>query len=504
MGFEGDSVPAAAVARLEAIGDSVVFRTGEVSRIFVGDVPLAHYVERSGLRLASGLRDLISQLDLDAFTSAYKPGGRPPIHPRVLLGLIVYGIHLKQSSLRELELLAVRDVGAWLLCEGIQPDHSTIGKFIVRHEELLSDAFFVSATRRLAQKLGLTDGELAADGTVVQAATGLRSFAKKSVLEEEAEAARRDAEASGDVKLERQASRLENAAEVARKRAEKREEYGRSEPHVSRTEPEAVNQPCKDGLYRPAYKPSVLVHEARLILGQTVDPSSEVAALNPMLDQADSVGIRAVSLALDTGYFEPKVLQLAVTRDIDLICPPGRKTGAAEGPPLTKNGLFAKAAFKFDDEKDIYICPAGAPMTPGSWTVSRGLRYRAYGTRACKTCALKAQCTSSKHPRHISRVEGEELKEAMEMVLAQAQARRRYRRRAAIVEPIFAELKERQGLKRFRRRGPKGARVEFALHCLAFNLKRVAVVVVFAVVSIRLGDVVRAKATIAVTLRSIP
>jgi hypothetical protein len=42
-------------------------------------------------------------------------------------------------------------------------------------------------------------------------------------------------------------------------------------------------------------------------------------------------------------------------------------------------------------------------------------------------------------------------------------ARARYRRRQAIVEPCFAELGQRQGLKRFHRRGLKAVRAEFAL-----------------------------------------
>ena len=41
-----------------------------------------------------------------------------------------------------------------------------------------------------------------------------------------------------------------------------------------------------------------------------------------------------------------------------------------------------------------------------------------------------------------------------------------------VVEPVFAELRERQGLTRFRRRGLAGVRLEFALHCTAYNLKR--------------------------------
>src|SRR5690606_25300956 len=141
-----------------------------------------------------------------AFEGAYKPGGRPPLHPRRVVSLILYGMHLRQWSLRELEQLAVRDVGAWLLGGGLQPDHSTLGKFIVRHEKLLSDEVFVSASRQLAKKLGLKEGEAAADGTVIQAAASLRSLAKKEVLEAEAAEAREAAQAAATVPEEAKAA----------------------------------------------------------------------------------------------------------------------------------------------------------------------------------------------------------------------------------------------------------------------------------------------------------
>jgi hypothetical protein len=60
---------------------------------------------------------------------------------------------------------------------------------------------------------------------------------------------------------------------------------------------------------------------------------------------------------------------------------------------------------------------------------------------------------------------------AMAQVLSQPAARAKYHRQA-LVEPCFAELRERQGLKRFHRRGLAAGRVEFALHCIAFNLKK--------------------------------
>jgi transposase len=486
-------------------------------RLYVGGESLEQYLEERGLKAVRVLKELMEQLDVSAFEAAYKPGGRPPLHPRRMVSLIIYGMHLRQWSLRELEQLAVRDVGAWLLCGGLQPDHSTLGKFIVRHEKLLSDEFFVSASRQMARKLGLTAGEAAADGTVIQAAASLRSLAKKEVLEAEAAEAREAAQAAATVlekqkaaatvpeeqkaaacvpetaqavlpptsaqqaALTRKVRQLEQAVAIATQRAAARAERKQSPPQVSRQEPEAVNQPNKDGLYRLSYKPSVLVHCSGFILGQALDASSEVGVLQSLLQHSEQVGVKLQSLALDGGYFQLGVLQMAIERELDLLCPPERRSRNDQGVPVTNKGLFAKAAFQYDAQQDAYLCPAGQTLRPGEWKVEidTQLRLRHYGTPACKSCPLRAQCTASATaPRKIGRYEGEELKEAMAQVFEHPQARKRYARRAYTVEPVFAELKERQGLKRFHRRGVRGARLEFSLHCLAFNLKRAGLAVV--------------------------
>ena len=90
---------------------------------------------------------------------------------------------------------------------------------------------------------------------------------------------------------------------------------------------------------------------------------------------------------------------------------------------------------------------------------------------ACAGCDLRSQCTTSKTGRKVKRYEGEELKEAMALVMRQPAARAVYHRRAVIAERPFAEIRERQGLRRFRRCGRLGATVEFALHVIAFDLK---------------------------------
>jgi hypothetical protein len=101
-----------------------------------------------------------------------------------------------------------------------------------------------------------------------------------------------------------------------------------------------------------------------------------------------------------------------------------------------------------------------------------GRHYREYWGRQCHGCPLRSQCTDSPRGRKLKGYDGEEFREQMAAILQHPLARARYRRRQVIVEPCFAELRERQGLKRFHRRDLKAVRVEFALHCIALNLKR--------------------------------
>ena len=58
-----------------------------------------------------------------------------------------------------------------------------------------------------------------------------------------------------------------------------------AEVRVSLQEPEAVNQRTKDKMRRLAYKPVVLANADKLIVGQRVEPSNEILAIEPMVGQ---------------------------------------------------------------------------------------------------------------------------------------------------------------------------------------------------------------------------
>ncbi|HAT8266508.1 TPA: hypothetical protein JA491_10380, partial [Legionella pneumophila] len=98
--------------------------------------------------------------------------------------------------------------------------------------------------------------------------------------------------------------------------------------------------------------------------------------------------------------------------------------------------------------------------------------YTTYATKACQDCPLKKKCTSSKMGRQIKRYKGDELKEALALVMQQPQAQKRLRQRKAMVEPVFSHIRIRQNFNRFKRRGLHGVKVEFTLQIMAYNISR--------------------------------
>jgi transposase len=64
-------------------------------------------------------------------------------------------------------------------------------------------------------------------------------------------------------------------------------------------------------------------------------------------------------------------------------------------------------------EEDIYICPAGEKLTNHFTNEENGVVLHHYWTNACRTCALKAQCTKGPQ-RRIKRWEHEHVVDAVQ------------------------------------------------------------------------------------------
>jgi transposase len=276
LGFDFRSTEAAPDLAQDQANEADLFLEPEPRGLFVGAQRLNDYLREAGLGWVLKLAALLAELDLSALTCRYQLSGRKAFHPRTLLGLTVYGILNRQWSLRELEALARRDVGAWWLCGGHQPDHSTIGKFIQLHAEVLTEEFFVALVKHLIMRLKLMPGVVAGDGTVVDAAaSSYRLLRAEAMLQAAEETQARLAAEPGNWRLRRKAEATCRAAEMASGRAARRlaRREAASAVKISPVEPEAVYQSVKGRRPRLCYKPLTLVSEYGLIVAQRVEPS---------------------------------------------------------------------------------------------------------------------------------------------------------------------------------------------------------------------------------------
>jgi transposase len=449
------------------------FVTGDPKAIFLGTTPLPDYLKQAGQVAAFTVASLLGQQDWSVFEGRYAATGRAPYSPRLMLGLILYGVMQGVHSLRDLERLARLDLGCMLVTGGITPDHTNIGRFIVQHEVSLTEDFFESLTGAIVKATGSDSTRVAGDGTVIEAACSHYKLLKEEAVKASAEAAQRTLESAPDdaaAQQKQQASAERLRIFEARKKARQRSGRATDTLVVSRTEPEAMVQPLKRGRgSAPSYKPSVLANKDRIVTAMAVHPSMETKVVGAMLDQSKRVTGETVSeVLLDAGYFDDSVIAATLERDVSLICPEGKTPGTAK-----KSSAFHKSQFPYDPTTDQYRCPQGQVMillrtlsaTPGKRA------YGLYGTTACEHCASRADCTKTK-ARQIRRHPEETLRDALRQVMEHPQARVIFSSRKAMVEPVFSHLREQQGLNRFRRKGLRQVKLEFALHILAHNLSR--------------------------------
>jgi transposase len=459
----------------EASKQAVRFVDPDPARIRINEVRLDELLRQNGQRAPLKIRTWLSRLSFREFEQAYEAGGRPPYAPRAMVGVILSGILQGVSSLRELERFARLDLGCWWVSGGIMPDHSILGRFIQRHSALLTEGFFEQLTREVLRLTHSGTQVVAGDGTVIAAAASRYRQVRAEALAQALQAAREAAQGAPEAKaLAEEAARLERAQALLERRRQERRAKGKDPDRlaINPGEPEAVVQPQKDGKrYMASYKPVVLANEARVILASEVHASSETALLPELLARAASQGKIETAL-LDAGFFSTEVIAATSARQIELLCPEGQ----AEGTDWNKRSdkRYPKSRFAYDAAKDGYRCPAGEWLTRLSEYRGNAKHpgYVEYGTKACGSCSVRAQCTRSKEGRRLKRYAGDAAKDALRAKMAQPEAQARYRQRQAMVEPVFSALRYTQGLQRFRRKGLAGVRLEFALHALAYNLGR--------------------------------
>ena len=118
--------------------------------------------------LARFIVELIDGLDVSAMSGAYRGSGSASYHPRLLLGILVYGYATGVFSSRKLERATYDSVAFRFIAANDHPDHDTIATFRRRFLKEI-EGLFVQVLL-LAREMGLLKmGTVALDGTKIHA-----------------------------------------------------------------------------------------------------------------------------------------------------------------------------------------------------------------------------------------------------------------------------------------------------------------------------------------------
>ena len=433
--------------------------------------------------LARFVAELVDEaLDLSAVYADYtEVRGYPPYDPRLMLRLLIYGYMTGVRSSRAIERKCIDDVGFRFLAADQGPDFRSIARFRRRHLDALADLFLQSL--RLAQRLGMVKmGRVALDGTKLQANASRhkamsypRLVAKEEQIEAEVAeleatvaALLADAEATDaaedtrygvdgkptdlPAELDRREKRLARlqaaraqieaeAAQRARTHAEDKQrrrqqrdgdgdgdtvaEAGQAaadratpkpKAQANFTDPQSRIMKNGAGAYVQAYNAQAVVDDAHQVItaADVTDCASDAPSYTPMLDQsATNTGTHPDQALVDAGDCSDANLEAAAQRHAehgtDTFMATGRLHHDEQVPPAPRGRI-----------------PAGS--TP---------------------------------------------KQRMARKLRTKPGRAAYRRRKAIVEPVFGQIVTCQDGRKLLLRGQDGARGEWRLLAACHNLLKV-------------------------------
>jgi transposase len=419
--------------------------------------------------------EAIAELDLEAFYAAYRADGhgRAAHDPKMMVTLLVYAYCVGERSSRGIERRCREDVAFRVVCANQVPDHATIARFRVRHQEALADLF--GQVLGLCADAGLVRaGVIAVDGSKFRAAasdSAIRSY-EEIAAEVLAEAERVDAAederfgaARGDelpeqlstrggrrawlreAKQRLEAARAANPEPVPRDREERLEichrrlveDWGAEHRANRAYEAYRARGVMKDGRrfgrppdpHTPPVRP-----EGRI---NTTDPDARrmkfgrnfISAYNAQAAVTEQQIIVAAEITTEGGDFEQlDPVVTATEREL-------QRAGVEQHPEV----VLADAGYWSNDHIDALRERGMIPIVAPDTTRNRPRKTRRGGPY-----------------------------DFMRRVLATERGDELYSRRLGMVEPVFGQIKANRRIGRFKRRGRAAARSEWRLIAATHNL----------------------------------
>jgi len=369
--------------------------------------------------LAFFVHRVVERLDLEKFTQAYSEEGGALYAPELMLKVWLYAYALGITSARRLEQRVREDLAFRYLAGGATPDNWALSGFRRRHGRGINDVF--TQVLELAQSLGMVRlGHVAIDSTRVRGAASRDRMDTETKLRRERARLRRDIrrwqqacnsqEPDENAGMQAQVAEWERRLEQIPRRLQRLRKSGLRQ--ISRTDPESRFLRSREG-WQLGYSAEIAVSEDHLVVAQRVTQNaSDNASLLPLVDEVSrQCRGKPQQVSADTGFFSLQNLQGLREREIDGYVP------------------------------------------------DANLSYELKGKGKARGIGRSQHLRDPAHRR-------------MRQKLRSLAGQRIYRRRKAIVEPVFGVLKQQRGLRQFRLRGLQRVGIEFTLAVIGYNLTR--------------------------------
>src|SRR5215217_5060960 len=411
--------------------------------------------------LAWFVLDVVDQLDLAPFYRAHRDDGHghPAYDPKTLFGVLLYAYAIGVRSSRQIERRCREDVAFRVLVANQTPDHVTIARFRVRHEQALA-GFLVQSLKLCAAAGMVRLGLVALDGTKIEAnaaAAANRTHATLEVqvaklLEQAAEADRvedrQPGGARGDELPQALAGRAERLARLQQAKAQLEAEAAARQHRYQQRVAELATAARARG-----QRPRAHIRPRRR--DEAPNPKATVNTTDP-----DSRFVRGNGRTLQ-GY---NAQAAATTAQVVVAAELTQQANDLQqlAPMLTAIRTTLTAAGIGDPVQQL-------AADSGYWSIANV---------SAIPDAPELLIPPARHGRHgkprkdgkPSESRSDSLRAAMLARLGSEQGKACYAQRSRTIEPVFGQVKTVQGGGRFMRRGLRACQAEWKLLCGTHNL----------------------------------
>ncbi|MCK4678169.1 MAG: IS1182 family transposase [Bacteroidales bacterium] len=446
-------------------------------------ISLEEMVEKESLvRIIDAFVDM---LDLSQFGFSYfklNIEGRPPFHPSTMMKIYLYGYQNSIRSCRKLEKACKTNVEMMWLINNQRPHYKTIANFRRDNSKAFKAVFryFVA----LLKDWKLIDGEtVAIDSFKIRAQNSLKNnfnqrkvkrhidYIDKKIAEYE-EVLNQEFDQDTKAKLEYNQQKKENYQNISKQLKES------GDGQISTTDPDSKAVVFQRNSVKVGYNIQAgSDSKYKLLIAADTGDVNDTKALSVMVKKAQqNLGeleeYSQMNVLADKGYHSGRELKACEDLGVTSFVSPKESSSTINNPD------FAMESFEYDQEQDIYICPAGQILRTNGTSYNKtstngrkSYKVKHYKTKACMECKLRSDCTKNKNGRFIERTEYQDyVSRNNDRVNQQPDY---YQQRQQIIEHQFGTIKRHWHFDYTLTRGKEKVMGEVYLIFTCYNLKRI-------------------------------